>query len=65
MRVIYGSVLTGAVMGGAGSCTGTAACGVAIISSGRDVLRKTGGRVGGLAMVLIANVGFWTGSLGV
>lgn len=36
-----------------------------MVSSGRDVLRRTGGREGGLAMVLMANVGFRTGSLGV
>jgi hypothetical protein len=36
----------------------------AMISSGRDVLRRTGGRLGGLAVVLIASVGFRTGSLG-
>ena len=37
---------------------------VAMVSSGSEVFRRTGGREGGLAVVLMAKVGFRTGSLG-
>jgi len=37
---------------------------VLIVSRGSEVFRRTGGREGGLAVVLMAKVGFRTGSLG-
>lgn len=58
-RVIYASLVVGAV-----SVLGDSLGLEDMISSGKDVLRRTGGREGGLAVVLIARVGFRTGSLG-
>jgi hypothetical protein len=58
-RVMYASLVVGA-----GAClTGSLGL-VVMISSGSEVFRRTGGREGGLAVVLMAKVGFRTGSLG-
>jgi hypothetical protein len=57
-RVMYASLVVGAGL--------TDSLGLeTMISSGSEVFRRTGGREGGLAVVLIARVGFRTGSLGV
>ena len=56
---MYASLVVGA---GAG-LTGSLAL-VVMMSSGSEVFRRTGGREGGLAVVLMAKVGFRTGSLG-
>lgn len=58
-NVIYASLVVGPV-----SILGDSLGFEAMISSGKDVLRRTGGREGGLAKVLMASVGFLTGSLG-
>jgi len=57
-RVMYASlvVVAAGVIGSLGL--------VAMVSSGSEVFRRTGGREGGLAVVLMAKVGFRTGSLG-
>jgi len=58
-RVMYASLVVGARAG----LTDSLGL-VVMISSGREVFRRTGGREGGLAVVLMAKVGFRRGSLG-